>query len=1018
MRRRLIVLAAAAALFSASVLPTQAAPGPVPAPPGSTDASPGKVVNHAAGRYVVVMAADPLSVKYGKDGVTSSAAKTTAATLEKDQADALKSVGKKASDVTYSYTVALNGFATELTGAQADKLAAQKGVAAVLPDVMRYATATTTANAPAGPPGPGAGTADNAEPTFLGLTGRDGVWAKGYTGAGVVVGVIDTGVWPEHPSFADDGTFPAPAVTLENTAANPSCNFGNTAKNPLDAPFTCNNKLIGAREMLATYRAVSGQAPDEYDSARDDEGHGTHTASTAAGDANVKASIFGTSLGRVSGIAPRAQIIAYKALGNQGGYTSDLAAAIDQAVTDGVDVINYSIGGGPSLTSADDLAFLYAADAGVLVASSAGNSGPDASTIGGPASVPWVTTVAASTQPRFFQGTIRLGNGRTYTGASVTKGTGVLPLVDSVAAGSELCIPGALNPAVVTGKIVLCQRGAIGRAEKSLAVAQAGGAGMILYNTDNVDNLFTDNDMVASVQVDATPGLAIKAYIASSRRPTAQLITGQISTWKSAPSVAIFSSRGPDPVSEDIIKPDVIAPGVQVLAGASPTPDPGTGNAAGQLFQAIAGTSMSSPVVAGAYALIRQAHPDWSAATAKSALMTTAFQQVVDNDRKTPANPFSIGSGHIDLSGQKDAGTPFNPGLVYDAGFNDYLGFLCDADNSVFANPAATCASLASAGVPTQAENLNYPSIGVKSVPGTVTVKRTVTSVATKAPRGPSGPTVFKAQVKAPPGFTVTVSPQVLVLKPGESATFSVTITNVSATIGDWRFGSLTWKAPGYDVYSPIAVKASLFTAPLTAKGTGVDGSVSIPVKFGYTGSYTAGAHGLVPATVTPGTVVQDPDQTFDPTDGFSTAIPITVADAALLRVAMPPDAVADPAVDLDLYLYDPSGNQVASSTNGGTNEKIDVTSPANGTWTLYVHGWQAGSTGSAAFSLYSWLIPAAAGGGNLAITSAPTSATLGTTGTVTASWTGAAAAWNLGAISHTGDSGLMGLTLLEVDNR
>ena len=154
MRRRLLVLAAAAALSMASVLPTQATPGPVPAPPGSTDASPGKVASHAAGRYVVVMAADPLSVKYGKDGGTSSAAKTTAATLEKDQAAALTSVGKKATDVTHSYTVALNGFATQLTGAQADKLAAQKGVAAVLPDVMRYATATTTATVAAAPPGP------------------------------------------------------------------------------------------------------------------------------------------------------------------------------------------------------------------------------------------------------------------------------------------------------------------------------------------------------------------------------------------------------------------------------------------------------------------------------------------------------------------------------------------------------------------------------------------------------------------------------------------------------------------------------------------------------------------------------------------------------------------------------------------------------------------------------------------------------------------------------------------------
>ena len=220
-----------------------------------------------------------------------------------------------------------------------------------------------------------------------------------------------------------------------------------------------------------------GADPDEYDSARDDDGHGTHTASTAAGNANVPASIYGISRGTVSGIAPRARIVAYKGLGNQGGFTSDLAAAIDQAVADGVDVINYSVGGGASLTGADDIAYLFAADAGVFVATSAGNSGSGAGTIGGPASVPWITAVGASTQSRFFQATVVLGNGAGYPGASITAGTGILPLVDAASAGGDLCIPGTLDPAVVTGKIVLCRRGQVGRAEKSLAVMQAGGAG-------------------------------------------------------------------------------------------------------------------------------------------------------------------------------------------------------------------------------------------------------------------------------------------------------------------------------------------------------------------------------------------------------------------------------------------------------------------------------------------------------------------------------------------------------------
>jgi hypothetical protein len=253
-------------------------------------------------------------------------------------------------------------------------------------------------------------------------------------------------------------------------------------------------------------------------------------------------------------------------------------------------------------------------------------------------------------------------------------------------------------------------------------------------------------------------------------------------------------------------------------------------------------------------------------------------------------------------------------------------------------------------------------------------------------------------------------------MKAGDSATFTVTITNVSAPIGEWAFGSLTWSSGHYDVYSPIAVKASLFDAPAVVTGTGADGSASIPVQFGYTGTYTAGAHGLVSATVTSGDVAQDPDQTFDPTDGYSYAVPITVTDGALLRIAMPPDAVGDPNADIDLYLFDPSGALVASSTNGGTDELIDYASPADGTWTLYVHGWQT-VTDPVSFTLYDWVVPATPGGGNLTIDAAPAAATQGAAGTVDISWTGASG-WSLGAVSHTGDTGLMGLTLVDVDNR
>jgi subtilisin family serine protease len=955
-----------------------------------------------SGVYIVVMGDDPVIAYKGdvpglqatkpangrKLDPNSVQAKQYSAYLKRNHDNILQAVGAAASAKRYSYTVALNGFAAKLSPNQVAQIAKQPGVRAVLVDQRRYAQT-------------------DSSPDFLGLTGSNGPWAKGYKGENVVVGVIDTGIWPEHPSFADNGSYGPPPITLENTADNPSCNFGNLAHNPNDAAFTCNNKLIGARFFLNTYRDVVGFDADEFASARDDNGHGTHTSSTAAGNSGVHASIYGIPRGTISGIAPRARVVAYKALGKLGGFSSDLAAAIDQAVADGVDVINYSIGGGASLTGADDLAFLGAADAGVFVATSAGNEGPGAATIGGPASVPWVTSVGASTQKRFFEGKVKLGNGKTYTGASITAGTGTLPLVDAAAAGSEVCIVGSLNPTLVSGKIVLCKRGVNGRAEKSQAVFAAGGAGMILYNENDVDNLFSDTHWVPSIHIDLTPGLAIKNYIAHTAHPTARLSAGKVGKWSDAPSMTIFSSRGPNPVAEDIIKPDVTAPGLQILAGNTPLTNEGV---PGELFQAIAGTSMSSPHVAGLFALLKQVNPDWSAAIAKSALMTTAYQDVLDNDRESQAGPFAMGAGHVDPS-RVGKGSPFQPGLAYDVGFNEYLGFLCEAAPEVFVDATSTCNALAAAGIPTQARNLNLPSIAVSRLPGTETIVRTVTSVAKE-----SGAREYKVSVKAPRGYKVTVTPSTIRLRSGESASYQVTFLNRNAPIGEWRFGSLTWedKSGNYDVYSPIALRAAKFFAPAELTGSGAAGSLSFPVKFGYTGAYAAAAHGFVPATITPDNVLQDPDQTFDPNDGFSDLHTFNLSGAALLRVALPPSSTEADA-DLDIYVFNPSGELVASSTQGGTDELVDIVLPANGTWSVFVHGWSTPG-GDSNYNLESWVISATPGG-NLNIVSAPTSATNGQVGTVNVNWSGLSAGTKyLGAVSHNEGSNILGLTLIKVE--
>ena len=591
---------------------------------------------------------------------------------------------------------------------------------------------------------------------------------------------------------------------------------------------------------------------------------------------------------------------------------------------------------------------------------------------------------------------------------SVTAGTDVVPLVDGAAAGGDLCISGTLDPAKVAGKIVLCRRGTNDRVDKSYAVALAGGAGMILYNNNDGESLNSDTHWVPTVHLNNTNGAPVKAYVTTDPNPTAQILSGG-AVMTAAPWMAGFSSRGPNRLSADIIKPDITGPGVQILAGWSPFPD--AGEVTGELFAAIAGTSMSSPHAAGVFALLKQAHPDWSPAAAKSALMTTAHQDVMKEDGSAPADPFDMGAGHMNPGGKVQKGSMFQPGLVYDAGYLDYLGFLCDADPSVFADPAGTCGVLESIGVATKAYDLNYPSIGVSGIPGSRTVTRTVTSVA-------EGIRTFNVSVDAPAGYDVTVTPATLRLKTGQSATYQVTVTNETAPIGAWRFGSLTWKdtTGHYAVRSPIAASAALFAAPPAISGSGESGSASFDVSFGYTGSYSAAAHGLVPATVTSDNVVQDPDQNFDPNDGYSNLHQFNLSGAAFFRVAIPPEATEADA-DLDIFLYNPSGQQVASSANGGTNEQIDITLPADGTWSLFVHGWAAPG-GDSDYDLYSWVVSATPGG-NLAIDAAPTSATIGATETIDVSWTGATAGqWHLGAVSHTGDGGLMGLTLVEVDNR
>jgi subtilisin family serine protease len=958
------------------------------------------------GGYIVVMKADPLVADLPTDQLDTPAADAQAAQQSVQHDAVLAESGVDAAAKGQEYHNALNGFAVSVSHQDAVKIAANPDVAVVMADELRQPTATDDTTSW------GSLRVQRGNLyRFLGLTADDGPWRNGITGEGVVVGVIDTGIWPEHPSFADDGSYPAHEPLDESV---PSCNFGNTAANPNDAAFECNNKLIGAREFLDTYKENTGLNEAEFDSARDDDGHGTHTASTAAGNAWVPARVLGRYVGMTSGIAPRAQIIAYKALGDGGGYTSDLVAAIDQAVADGVDVINYSIGGGAQTVSPDTLSFLFAADAGVFSAVSAGNDGPGASTIGGPSDVPWVTGVGANTQPRFYNGVLRLADGTIIRGASITGSSPTAELVDGADAGSELCLEDELDPAAVAGKIVLCLRGGNGRVAKSAEVARAGGVGMILFNATDDDTLFSDTFFVPTVMLDNTPGVQIKDWIAANPGGTGRIesrLPGLAPFY--TPTMASFSSRGENPTAGDIIKPDVTAPGVQILAGATPFPTPGE-QVDGQLFQAIAGTSMSSPVVAGEYALLKQAHPDWTPAMAKSALMTTAYTKVRDNDRVSQAGPFAMGAGMALVGSPLGRGSAFNPGIVYDAGFDQYLGFLCAEGREAFDDPDVACAGLAAQGIQTRAADLNYPSIGVEAVPGSTSVTRTVTSVADRY-------LTFWSKVEAPAGYSVEVSPAIIRLAPGASATFTVTITNTGAAPADeWRFGSLTWTSSrkhgggGFAVRSPIAVKGvRAEVTPSQITGTGTSGSAELGVSFGYDGAYSAQAHGLAAPTVTNTVISQDPDQTYPSADDSPAGVvevPVTITDAAMARwsLVLPGDD------DLDLYLLDSNGDIVDASTNGGTNELIELRSPADGDYTLVVHGW-AVAEDNTPFTLDNWVVPNAAG--SLSITSgADTTAAIGQQHTVVVGWSGLTPGVEyLGVVSHHDDDGQFALTPVEV---
>jgi len=599
-------------------------------------------------------------------------------------------------------------------------------------------------------------------------------------GEGVIVGVIDTGAWPEHPSFADRGV-PAPPPRADGTER--TCDFGDNPLTPAADVFECNDKLIAGERFMATYDSIYPDS-EVYETARDSDGHGTHTSTTAAGSRVANANPLGVNRGAIHGIAPGANVAIYKVCGAVGGcFSSDSAAAVQEAILDGVKSINFSISGGNDpYTDPVELAFLDAYAAGVHVSASAGNDGPGADTVNHRGA--WVNTVAASTQKREFQSTLTLTGGgatETLTGASITQGAGPAPVVLSSAApySNELC--DAPAPAgIFAGKIVACLRGVNARVEKGFNVLQGGAVGMILYNPPGQADVETDNHWLPTVHLNGDQGETFTAFIAAHPGTTAQFTAGEKVQGR-GDVMADFSSRGP---GGDWLKPDITAPGVQILAGHTPTPDAVELGPPDQLFQAIAGTSMSSPHIAGSAALLFALHPDWSPGQVKSALMTTAKTEgVVKEDGTTPADPFDFGAGRVDLT---QAG---NPGLTFDESAADYAAAAVDELGRV---------------------DLNLPSVNAPVMPGRLTTSRVAENVAGRTLH-------YQVTTEAPDGAEITVTPSSFTLAPGARIRLRIRISAPTLAVGQY-FGQINLdnQGRGRDLHLPVAFNRTQGDVTLT----------------------------------------------------------------------------------------------------------------------------------------------------------------------------------------------------------
>lgn len=959
------------------------------------------------GRYIVVLAEAAAAAYEGGTAGFSGTKPQQGRKLDAGSADFtaydahLRQVqrdvaSKQGATPAKQFTAALNGFSARLTARQAAELAKDSRVMTVSPDVE---------NAP-----------DYTATDFLKLTGKDGAWATQFggqdnAGKGVVVGVIDSGYAPDNPFLQGEAVKPLndqgggkalgqaemgvpyrakdgniAMLKADGTTFEGECQKGVDSGAAFDGTL-CNSKVISARyfaDSFLQYVTPENRAPQELISPVDVGSHGTHTATTAAGNANVEQVIDGASFGKSSGVAPAAKVAVYKICWednnpNTGGcYSSAAVEAVDAALKDGVDVLNYSISGNTdSTTDPVALAFLNAAAAGVFVSASAGNSGPAASTVNHAS--PWLTTVAASTFPSDLLGTVKVSDGSLFRGASImkteVKDASVVIAADAAAAGASapnLCGPGTLDAGKVTGKVVVCDRGVVDRTAKSLEVQNKGGVGMILVNlTSSSED--ADNHVVPTVHVNAPKSLELKSKLAANPGLTVSLLKGDLTgePQSPAPQIAGFSSRGPSLASGgDLLKPDISAPGVNVLAGVSTI-----GNHGAQ-FGFMSGTSMAAPHIAGFGALVLGKQPQWTPAMVKSAMMTTAYP-LVNADGTPNRDPFQGGAGQIDATRVLD------PGLVYNSGIKDWKAFLNGQGLDTGSPKAGTIA----------ARDLNLPSVALGSLVGEISVKRQLTALV---------PGAYNSEVSLP-GFDVRVEPQVLNFsKSGETRDVTITVKNVNAPMGKFTTGALTWKGPR-SVSSPIAVRpvdAQVAPSFSFSSATGT-GSGTMNLVSGSDAPIPVGVEGLAPLSET--AVTKTPGAYAPTNDEHNALVKVDVPDGAkFVRLGV---QAATNDVDWDMVVYGPNGSgglvatQVATSS---ASEFLDLESPRAGTYYVIANLYATPDNGPASARIQAVTFTGDAG--NLTVNPNPIVAPNGTATTATANWSGLAEGSYLGRLSLGGN--------------